>query len=617
MKPYRSADKQNRFKTDKSFGLNAPENYRSGNDSTKNSLLTAEYKIHDNQEYSIEVSVLCDFEGNVMETTITNADELNLSEGDLVGQNLFDFLDEDLRESALDFFQEVKQNGKASGIDHVKLINGEERSYEYKNVVVYEGDKPVAIRIFAWDITAKIKERQSLVASEARYRGVYENTGLPTIIIEENLLISMVNIQYEELSGYAKNEIEEKISLSHFIDESTKEKILNLFTCNPGSTPQDYECRFTNRKDETFDMLARFNTISNTRLMVASFVDITSRKRIETELQESRNHLRKEISFLKSSLKKRSYFAGIVGKSYGMQNVYSAIVNAADAKANVIIYGESGTGKELVARAIHQISNRKEKKLVTVNCGAIPENVIESEFFGYKKGAFTNAYADKPGYLDYADGGSLFLDEVGELNLNMQVKLLRVIDGGGFIPLGSNKSRKTDLRIISATNRNLRDLIKDKSFREDFFYRIHIITVHLPPLRERKEDIPLLIDHFIKEYCSGPYPRITQKEMDQFIDYDWPGNVRELQNAIQRYLSMKKIDFTGSQKVNSDSEPPKSKLPEIGNIQHMVDSYEKEIIQSALDRFHWHREHTASALGINRKTLFVKMKKYGLNQSIN
>ncbi|MBU0995345.1 MAG: sigma-54-dependent Fis family transcriptional regulator [Proteobacteria bacterium] len=606
-----SKGKEYIIKADDSFDIKSPDN----NTSPRDTLLIAEQKIYADQNL-IVCSVLCDFQGNIIEAIITNAAELNMPEKNLVGLNLCDFLDENMQKSALQYLMETKQTGKTSGIVHVKLINGEERSYEYKNVAVYDGDKPVAVRIFAWCINYKIMTKQALVASESHYRGVFENTGLPITIIEENLIISMVNVRFEELSGYAKSEIEEKIRLSQFIDEESNERILKIFLNNSEEPPFEYECAFANRWGEIFNMIVRLDKISSTRLIIASFIDITSQKRIETELLESRSHLQKEVDFLRSSLKKRSCFAGIIGKSHVMQDIYEAIVNAAEAKANVIIYGESGTGKELVARAIHQMSNRKDRNFVTVNCGAIPESIIESEFFGYMKGAFTGAYADKLGYLDYADGGTLFLDEVGELNLNMQVKLLRVIDGSGFIPLGSSKIKKTDLRIIAATHRDLKNSIKYKSFREDFFYRIHIITIHLPPLRERKEDIPLLIDHFIKIH-GGNGLSVTGKTMDQFIDYDWPGNVRELENVIQRYLSTKKIDFTGLRKKNYGNKQVKTQISKIGDIQDTINSYEKEIIESTLNRFDWHRAKTASALRINRKTLFLKMKKYGLQQPQN
>ncbi len=589
---------------DESSALDTQGNHRSGGG--------ADQKIPALLETSTEGWILSDFQGRIIDFSISGFQDLNLSKDEVVGLNLCDFVDEGARDDVLLFLQKVKQEGKASGIQHIRLMNGEERSYEYKDVAVYEGGEPVAIRIVVRDITDKLRDRNSLVASEARYRGVFENTGLPIVILEENLLISMVNVKFEELSGYAKSEIEEKMSLFQFIEEEENERIMEHFLDESGETPTEYECRITNRRKEAFDMIVRFGNISSTRQKIASFIDITTQKQTETVLLESMDHLQKENILLRSSLKGSYRFGDIIGKSRLMQDVYEAIVKAAESRANVIIYGESGTGKELVARAIHQMSNREANRFVTVNCGAIPENIIESEFFGYKKGAFTSAHADKPGYLDFAHGGTLFLDEVGELNLNMQVKLLRVIDGGGFTPLGSTEARKADVRFIAATNRNLKDLIEGRSIREDFFYRVHIIPIYLPPLRERKEDIPLLIDHFVAAH-GRPCPPITGRMMNQLLDYDWPGNVRELQNVIHRYASMKKIDITGLPGTKSSSVKGKTQTPLAGDILSMMESYEKEIIEDALKRFRWNRTQAAASLGINRKTLFIKMNKYGLS----
>jgi transcriptional regulator with PAS, ATPase and Fis domain len=203
-------------------------------------------------------------------------------------------------------------------------------------------------------------------------------------------------------------------------------------------------------------------------------------------------------------------------------------LKAAESNANVIIYGESGTGKELVAKSIHALSDRGSKPFVPVNCGAIPENLIESEFFGYQKGAFTGANQEKAGFLSAANGGTLFLDEVGEINANMQIKLLRAIDGGGFSPLGSNQIVKPDIRIIAATNRDLADKIHQGHFRSDFFYRIHVIPINLPSLRERREDIPLLIHHFLQLFGDdNKLQSIPETTMQAMQRYDWPGNVRE------------------------------------------------------------------------------------------
>ncbi len=342
---------------------------------------------------------------------------------------------------------------------------------------------------------------------------------------------------------------------------------------------------------------------------------ITEESLPEIAIQQEAEHLRGEKIGLKSSIKEQ--FGDIIGKSPVMQKSYELILKAAATNAAVAIYGESGTGKELVARAIHDMSNRGEKVFVPVNCGAIPETLLESEFFGYKKGAFTGAHMDKHGYLDLADGGTLFLDEVGELGLNMQTKLLRAIDGGGYSPVGSNKTRDSNSRIIAATNRNLMDQVNRGLMREDFFYRIHVIPITLPPLRDRKEDIPLLIEHFLKSYNDGKKPTpIPGKILEAMYNYHWPGNVRELQNVLHRYLAVKRLDFMSSNSPNQPVELIGASVKESNrnnnNLCVAVENLEKTFVSRALDQTHWNRSKAAMVLGISRRSLFRKMKVFGM-----
>ncbi len=347
--------------------------------------------------------------------------------------------------------------------------------------------------------------------------------------------------------------------------------------------------------------------------------DITEQHRIREELRISEKYLRTENIRLRSNIKDRYKFDNIIGKSSSMQKVYELILSASTAETNAIIYGESGTGKELVARAIHNNSKRQKKNFIPVNCGAIPENLFESEFFGYKKGAFTGADRDKNGFFDQADGGTLFLDELGEISPNIQVKLLRVIEGSGYVPVGASDVKKSDVRIIAATNKNLLSLVNEGLMREDFFYRIHIIPIRLPPLRERKEDIPLLIDYFMKEFGSGknvsPLPVKGQEAM---LHYHWPGNVRELQNTIHRYITLHKLDFikTPTHSKREFEEIPEDMVDTGGmDYRSYMEEIEKQIILKALEQHQWHREKAALSLGLPRRTFFRKLAKLGLFQN--
>ena len=340
-----------------------------------------------------------------------------------------------------------------------------------------------------------------------------------------------------------------------------------------------------------------------------------------TEHQRAREQLHSENILLRSSMKNSYKFCGIVGRSKAMQKVFEMIMRAAESRANVIIYGESGTGKELTARAIHDMSERRNGRFVPVNCSAIPENLIESEFFGYKKGAFSGALGDKPGVLDLADGGTLFLDEVGEIDANLQVKLLRAIEGGGYTPVGGRRVRHPDVRIIAATHAHLKRLVDKHRIREDFFYRIHVIPITIPPLRERKEDLPLLILHFLKTFngSGNESGLLSQHIMDELYAYDWPGNVRELQNVLQRYITLKKIDLPqtsprSAHRACQDEGGFLLKPAEHCTLPQAMAGVEKQLIHKTLKHHRWHQGQTAAFLGISYRTLLRKIRQHGLQR---
>ena len=315
------------------------------------------------------------------------------------------------------------------------------------------------------------------------------------------------------------------------------------------------------------------------------------------------------------SLQDRYRFGSLIGKSRAMQRIYDLIIRAADTTSSVIVYGESGSGKELVSRAIHDLSDRKNKNFVAVNCAAITETLMESEFFGHVKGAFTGATHEKSGYLDRAHGGTLFLDEVGDLGLNMQVKLLRVLEGGEYLPVGSNQNKRADVRIIAATNKALPEMVRNGRMREDFFYRIDIIPIRIPPLRDHIEDLPLLIEHFLKKFKpDAEMQHIPGHDIEVFYNYHWPGNIRELQNVLLRYLTLEDISFSRVQKeMPSIGEVcPLSEPGKFTDLRCAIQNYEKKVIVEALDRNRWQRSQTALELGISRKTLFRKMNHHDL-----
>lgn len=353
--------------------------------------------------------------------------------------------------------------------------------------------------------------------------------------------------------------------------------------------------------------------------VVALIRDITEKKQMEAELRQQQASLEQENLRLRASMRERYRLCDIIGKSEVMQTLYDTIVEAAAHDINVMVNGESGTGKELVARAIHTMSSRCDKPFVPVNCGAIPENLIESEFFGYQKGAFTGADRDKPGYLDLAEGGTLFLDEIGEISLGMQVKLLRAIEGNGYVSIGGDQTRHHDVRFIGATNSDPAKMVKQGKMREDFFYRIHVVNIKVPPLRERSDDLPLLIDHFYNRFAKDDNapPPITGQLYKSLLSYHWPGNVRELQNTLHRYITTGKVNFMGTSiaaKADEVACPVEDEsLYQIQDFKSALEAFEKQYIVRALENSQWHRERAAAHLNIPRRTFFRKLKILGIN----
>jgi PAS domain S-box-containing protein len=459
-------------------------------------------------------------------------------------------------------------------------------------------------------IWVKLAEK-SLKESEMRYRVLAEQVADGVTLLQGGRFL-FVNRAFARLFSFGDTPFLTGKTLPEVLSSALVQGLERIYETAESAHPkgQSFRIPCVTKEGRQFWVGGRHSVIEfkGEPAVLSTLGDITERVLREKAIQEEAELLRKENIYLRSSMKERYRFANIIGKSQAMQEVYGLILKAAHSDANVAIFGESGTGKELVARAIHELSGRRGQDFVTVNCGAIPDNLLESEFFGHKKGAFTSAHMDKVGHLDIAHKGSLFLDEIGELSLSMQVKLLRAIDGGDYVPVGSHKTKKSDFRVIAATNRDLIEQVKAGLMREDFFYRINVIPIALPPLRERREDIPLLVDHFLKLYSRGQKPpRVPGKIMDAMYTYPWPGNVRELQNVIRRYLSVGRWDFLS----------PKQGIQEEGNLDGLslrtaVEDLEKTAILKALEQTRWNRSRASAILGLSRRALFRKMKKFEL-----
>jgi len=319
-----------------------------------------------------------------------------------------------------------------------------------------------------------------------------------------------------------------------------------------------------------------------------------------------------ENILLRKKLAERHQYDEIIGKGDAMQGVFDLISRVARTDSTVLITGESGTGKELIAQAIHGNSNRCYMPFIAVSCGALPDSLLESELFGYEKGAFTGAENSKKGRFEMANKGTLFLDEIGDISLKTQVDLLRVLQQREFIRLGSEEVIKIDVRILAATNRDLQKAIKENRFREDLYYRLNVISIHVPPLRERKEDIPLLVKAFIEKYClelNKEVVKIAPSALKLLLGYDWPGNVRELENVIERALVI-----GSGKKIASEDLPFSRKEIEPYEFPKSLKMMEKLHIERILDESDWNISLAARELGIDRQTLYNKIGKYQIRR---
>jgi DNA-binding NtrC family response regulator len=327
----------------------------------------------------------------------------------------------------------------------------------------------------------------------------------------------------------------------------------------------------------------------------------------------NQRHLSRENRHLKRELRERYRFENIVGNSEAMEKVYRLIEKVSGISSNVLIVGETGTGKELVARAIHYNSERAERPFVAVNCGALTESLLESELFGHVKGAFTGAIANQEGFFRKADKGTLFLDEISEVSHTLQVKLLRTIQEREVIPVGGREPLQFDVRLIAATNRLLEDEVKKGTFREDLFYRINVITIPLPPLRERKEDVPLLVNHFLHKYAQRlgkPSVKILREALQALVNYDWPGNVRELENMIERAVALCEEDVIERTDLPDKLTQVKIAIRDLDEYEMTLDALEEQHIKKVLQKMNGDKVRASQILGINLSTLYRKLARY-------
>jgi len=467
------------------------------------------------------------------------------------------------------------------------------------------------------EIRKQKRTESRLKTSETRFRKIFEYAPFGSAITDGKGKIVLANRALCSMMGYSKNELESMYfhDITHQEDLQTDSELFAKLTRGEIDHYR-LEKRYRSKKGTTIwgslAVTLLVGKVPAEKKIIGMVEDISKRKQAEQDIIDSRDNLEKivaertqEIRLLKDRLQAENLilrrelaesqsYGTIIGESYPIKTVISQIELVAPTDANVLIHGESGTGKELVAREIHRHSRRKEKPMVKVNCATIPKDLYESEFFGHVKGAFTGAVKDRIGRFEAADGGTIFLDEIGEIPLDLQSKLLRILQEGEYERLGEDKTRKVDVRIIAATNKQLIKEVEAKRFRDDLFYRLNVFPILVAPLRERKDDIPLLAVHFIDKLSKKlnvSSPTLTQANVLDMQSYEWPGNVRELENAVERAIILTRSQTLNCASMNEGALP--NEIPPVKSVAD-VDTTEDVLSASEMKRFE--RHNTINAL---------------------
>lgn len=433
--------------------------------------------------------------------------------------------------------------------------------------------------------------------SAERFEAVIHSISDGVFTVDRHWRITCFNRAAEEITGIPRSEALGRRCYEVLRSNICKDACALQYTIETGRRVVDLKVHITDKSGGDVPVSVSTALFRNTRGELIGGVE-TFRDLRQVE------HLRKEI-------KKAYSFHDIVSKSDKIKQILDILPTIADSESSVLIVGQSGTGKELFARAIHNLSKRSEKPFIPINCGGFPETLIESELFGYEAGAFTGATKSKPGRFALAEGGTLFLDEIGDLPLSLQAKLLRVLQEKTYEPLGGVRSLKANVRILAATNRDLEAMVAERTFREDLFYRINVIKLEIPPLKERMEDVPLLIDHFIQQFSALHDKEITgisPQALNVLMTYDYPGNVRELSNIIEHGCVLSQGSLIQLKDLPSWLHPVTENL----KIPSTLQEAERQFIVAVLKKNKWNRLAAARELGIHKTTLFRKIKRLGI-----
>jgi PAS domain S-box-containing protein len=528
-------------------------------------------------------------------------------ESDLLGEYCHHIFLDPLCSEKCTYLSAIESGGQSGSIDF-EVTDQTNANSSITRIVspIYGPDKTPLGCIEVFQDHSAFKDLLERVRhDDRRLKSILDHLDIGILTVDRGGHITLFNSTAESITGFARGEVLGKTCSKLFGKASSRDLFQFKETIADGQPRSSADGKIKTVQGQFIPMRANYMALKNeSGAVVGGLATIT-----DLSLKYQFN----------SEIKGRYTYYDMVGKDPAIQKIFEIVPVVASSGATILIEGPTGTGKDLLAKVIHNVSARADRPLVKVNCAALPDNLLESEMFGYVKGAFTGAEKNKPGRFQEADGGSIFLDEIGDMPLALQAKLLRVLEDKEFYPLGSRKTSKVDVRIISATNQNLGQLVRQKLFREDLFYRLNVMRLELPPLKTRKADVPLLISHILKrlsatrDTCAD---RFSNEAMDVLLNYDYPGNIRELENIIEHALIVcrdRVIEIEHLPLAFQRGTAAPMPATESRSFEKEIELSERNLILEMLQKHKWNKGKTAAALKINRTTLWRKMKKFGLS----
>jgi PAS domain S-box-containing protein len=603
---------------------------------TEGELAESRKQISDVVQYMPAIICEIDTGLNVVWTNREGLKTFGYTEEDVkAGIRILDIVHPDHRESLLRDVENIRKGDFGNFVEHCFIRKDGALVYLIVNSVpILKDGQFTGIRSYVVDITAQREAQRMLVQSEERFRGIFEASPIGIALFDAAGKPRAINDSFRTMFSLPENTGPADLSFGLFDLVPQAGECCDELTGGQGvQLETDTDIKAVREKDAlsivsagTRFLLWRITPLRDENggpcMLLAQVEDISERKRAEEEklsmAREEADKARRMLDGLRRKIGEPTVVGGMVGASEGMQKIFELLPAVAQVSTTILVTGESGTGKELVARALHDQGPRKDKPFIPINCSALPDTLLESELFGYKAGAFTDAKKDKPGKLKLADGGTLFLDEIGDISPAMQAKLLRVLQHRVIEPLGDTKSVTVDVRVIAATNRDLPQMVKEGKFREDLLYRIKVLTITLPPLRDRRRDIPALCSHFIaifnKRYSKN-IQKMSSETMDILLAYHYPGNIRELENAIEHAFIFCKGPAIEPVHLPADLANLPRGVP-CGNSLDGIDNFEdleRMFLRKIIEEAGGNKNKAARKLGIHKVTLFRKIKALGLD----